>query len=420
MRKYFSHFFIAFFGLLTFFFLAQLVVSTIPSAALDRSIGHSLETLKSEGTYPSTGLPFRRIVLDNFTDPLMLNIAYAGSESSLLEKAFLNTWSLEVSGGMNQIRNLESAYLGTSQATASYERYWHGYLIFLRPLLMVFSYDGIRVMISFVLFISFFALLYRIWKKVSPVRAVAVLVAAVGVDFFFLGQSMQFSQVFLIGIFSGLWYLRSGERKTPPYLLFFVTGALTSFFDLLTAPLVTLGFLLIVATDVSKRREIVLNIISWTLGYLLLWASKWLMLEFMFDNGSITDALGHVLNRTVTQADAQFSYFRVLQLNIQQLIGYDRTNKYFVLLVAIVMGSILGFFRKINKVTLSRAAVWGGLALLPYIWYVLAANHSYLHVWYTYRAQFLSLAAGILLYSEVIDTKRINSRLKSFFKRHKN
>jgi hypothetical protein len=407
MSKFLLRPFLLWFSLVTLFISSLLLTSLIPTSLLRASIGNSLETLKPEGTYPSFGLPFRRIALDNYTDALILNTAYSVDNHQPFRAALFNFRKLLRSDESDQIKNLDAHYREQTTSEASYERYWHGYLVVLRPLLLLFSYSQVRFLLFLALLTSFGYLLYQTTLHKSWAHVAALLIAAIYVDFFYLGQSIQFSQVFLIGIGASLWYLKKKDHLQDLTALFFITGALTSFFDLLTAPLVTLGFLLIVTTDPNHKKPTLLNICWWVLGYSLLWVSKWVLVELIFAPGAMSDALGHVLNRTVHEADPNFSHLQAVLLNIRQLIGYARSNKFGALFIAGAAGLFFFRYRKLDTRSLQRASTWAMIAALPYGWYLVAANHSYLHVWFTYRAQFLSVAAAVLLYSEVIDWKNV-------------
>lgn len=407
-------------ALLSIFLVAMIGASVLPASWLTQTVSQSVHVLEREGLYPSSGLPFRQIALDNFTDALMLNTAYTVDEENILKTAFLNQRAQQSPEEMNQIQNLAALSRGQTTGQVTYERYWHGYLVFLRPALVLLPYDSLRLVLWGMSWLSFGWLFLLTWKKSAPLRALALLVAALATDFFSLSQSLQFSSVYLIGIFSGVWYLtRKKEGNLARFL--FTVGALTSFFDLLTAPFVTLGILLIVAASPQRPGEVFRSILAWGTGYLLLWMSKWVLLEWWYAPGSFQDALGHVLNRTVHEADANFSRFRTLQLNVQQLIGYAKSNKIFALVLATSSAFfVLLFQKKWKDIAWSTVFFWLGLALLPYIWYLIAANHSYLHVWYTYRAQFLTVGASALVFAELIDWSRVRRMAPAAAQRRKN
>ena len=404
----------SYFVLLSIFLFSLILVCLIPSSLLKNNIGTSLTTLKSEGTYPTAGFPLRPIVLDNFTDPVMLNTAYSVDSKQPFRSALTNIRHAATLDEINQIINLESLYKNQAKVSFGYERYWHGYLVFLRPMLVFFPYSFIRIIISVSLYAALLFFLFQSWKKLGKKATIYFLIGLVAVDFFSIGKSMQFSGVFFIGIIGSIYLLSIYKKNHDQYLLFFIIGGLTSFIDLLTAPLVTLGMMLVVLTLLNKNSKILLYSVFWSMGYLSLWASKWIIAQFFFAPGAISTSFNQIINRTVTKADANFSIVSALRLNIFQLIGYDRTEQIILLSLfgIIFLISIRYFSFSIKK--LKTITPWVIIALVPYVWYVIAANHSYLHVWYTYRNQFMSVVAACLIYSEFIDWERVNESFKKF------
>jgi hypothetical protein len=371
----------------------------------EKNINSSISTLESEGTYPSYGVYPRKIVLDNFTDAIMLNTAYSADSNSFRSVMF-NERYLSSVDEINQIKNLKSAYTKTTIIKSSYERYWHGYLVFIKPLLSLTSYQGIRYLLGFSLYSSFIFLLYLLFKKREFVKLISILFAALFVDFFYLGQSIHFAPVFLIGIISSILFLSKKIDRNKLPLLFFVVGILTSYFDFLSAPLVSFGFLLIVSTEQEKISYLIKSCLYWSAGYIVFGLSKWILMNVFFYNGALSNAFGHFLNRTIHQPDENFTYLKTIILNVNQLIGYEKLNKIIVLILFIILFSLFIFYRK-KKINFSKIIYWLLAGSIPYIWYLIAANHSYLHVWFTYRTQFLSAVSGMIIYLELIDFNKI-------------
>ena len=404
----------SYFVLLSIFLFSLILVCLIPSSLLKNNIGTSLTTLKSEGTYPTAGFPLRPIVLDNFTDPVMLNTAYSVDSNQPIRSALTNIRHAASPDEINQIINLESLYKNQAKVTFGYERYWHGYLVYLRPLLVFFPYSVIRIIISISLYVALLFFLFQSWKKLGKKATIYFLIGLVAVDFFSIGKSMQFSGVFLIGLLGSVYLLSTYKKNQNSYPLFFIIGGLTSFIDLLTAPLASLGMILIIQAFLNKKSKMLLYSLSWSIGYLSLWFSKWAIAQAFFTPGAINTSFNQIVNRTVTKADANFSIVNALRLNIFQLIGYNRMEQISLLILfgVIFFISIRYFSFSIKK--LKTITPWVIIAFIPYVWYAIAANHSYLHVWYTYRNQFMSVVVACFIYSEFIDWERVNESFKKF------
>ncbi len=125
-----------------------------------------------------------------------------------------------------------------------YSRYWHGYLVYLKPLLMVFSWEqivslGIGVqmaMMVMVIILSF----YR--KK--PGVGIAMLVSALFMKPVLVLISLTMSVCWVITLAAILVMLLCHEKieskKRYPEI-FLIIGILVGYFDFLTYPVVTLG-----------------------------------------------------------------------------------------------------------------------------------------------------------------------------------
>ena len=98
------------------------------------------------------------------------------------------------------------------------------------------------------------------------------------------------------------------------------------------------------------------------------------------------------------------------------MLGYDKTNKYVILIFGVVMLFVLLFNFKIPKKPLVKIIPWIAVGLIPYAWYVVAANHSYMHVWFTYRGQLAAVISAIMIYFEFIDTNKIKKYLSLLIK----
>jgi len=365
----------------------------ISSVSMQRSLEQSIPLLKSEGQYPTVGPAGRPIALDNFTDSLMLNTAYVSDTSAPLRSVLLNSRGVAETNEIDQIVNLEAYVLGTSDQVVHYERYWHGYLITLRPLLTLFSLAEIRIVLSTTMYLLAALFLYVVWRNIGWQLAISLLMGLLLVDFWLIGSSLQFSSVFILGLVASIFYSKKKLSMSATMQLFFVLGCATAFFDLLTAPLVSLGLLLTVVLTRSKSNLSLFGILYWFVGYGLFWLSKWILVEMLVQPGAIATALDQVVNRTVAQADANFSHSGAIILNVKQLIGYSLVSK--IVMVVLFASTVIALVRfgTFSKTVFRNILPWLILAVIPYLWYAIAANHSYLHVWYTYRTQLLTVVS---------------------------
>ena len=174
-------------------FLLLCLVYCIPTRMMVDAGYESNDVLKSEGIYGYEYFSLR--TLDNFTDAVMLNTASYHSNESIWKNAAEAFW-----GSVDEMDAFQS-YLAVASGAAmetepvSYSRYWHGYLVFLKPLYALFNYTEIRninKVIQFSLLIIALVLLNKKYPNLTlPFFISVMLLAPTAVC-----KSLQFSSVF--------------------------------------------------------------------------------------------------------------------------------------------------------------------------------------------------------------------------------
>ena len=151
----------AFAGTLAILFVLLLAAYALPGERVRQHVYDSARTIQNEGLYPQY-LGFKLFQMDNYTDTLMLFEAASAYELPPLQAMMTNTaynvdnfetladdlaWYIEKDWSTGAQRTDAPAL-----EPFSYARYWHGYLIWLRPLLLLMPYTGVRIVQYIVLF----------------------------------------------------------------------------------------------------------------------------------------------------------------------------------------------------------------------------------------------------------------------------
>lgn len=191
-------------------YLMLSLVYCIPTEKMEKHIQESVSTFAKEGCYPMiTDIGISR--LDNHTDALMLlTAAYPENENIWTSSLCNKRYSHE---GENPVQTLIGAYSEWGRVkteielqTEDYPRYWHGYLVLLKPLLYFFDYTQIRYIIMFVQ-MSLFSLL------VSSLSIKKELIFPTIFMWIFLNPiatmcSIQYNTVFLLTLASMIFIVR--------------------------------------------------------------------------------------------------------------------------------------------------------------------------------------------------------------------
>lgn len=189
----------------------------------------------------------------------------------------------------------------------SYGRYWHGYLVLLKPLLIFLNYKEIRTLngILFVIVILLVCMLFA--KRKMWGGMIAFGLAVMELFPMTIPCSMQFSSCFYIStlaLIGLLWKYEKLEEKNAIFLYFCGVGMFTSYMDFLTYPVVTFGLPMTIVVILAQKgileklKKIIVYGISWCVGYAGMWGGKWLIGTFVTGSNFLAEAVGMVKLRT--------------------------------------------------------------------------------------------------------------------------
>jgi len=396
----------------TIYTLLMTAVYMLPNKPIRKNIQASIPRFSLEGNYYKPFINSHSIQLDGFMDSKMLQTALASVEGNPLKTAMSGTMKYGSGTHWEQMRLATEQNI---QGTGSYARYWHGYMLYLRPLLLFFDYEGIRVVSSFVFFLLYTGAVCLLAKKTGWIYAMGLAGSMVFVKIYILPMSLQFAGVFnlmFIAILAVL--LLAGKQPlagAKMACLFLTIGSLTSFIDLLTAPLITLGVPLLVLLIVYNQQEeaslatsfrMSLRISGlWLVGYGLTWGSKWIIGSIVLKRNVIQEAIAAIFFRTQGNKAYQLDRVRTLQLNLHSILP---SKELAVALLALLSGLAIFVLLGRRCGPMRKHLVFLGVALYPYIWYSLLANHSQIHHWFTYRAQLVSLMGGFAFLGGIVQS----------------
>lgn len=402
-------------------------VFALPNDPIKKHVAESAETILDEGTYPAfmedklvrmhpdnafdigTLLLNNRITArDNFTDALMLlQASYDGTES-LLERSMaiyrysdagdfpLTSLSAYVRGDVDELQRMP------------YDRYWHGYMIFLRPLLLFLNLKQIRILNLIIMA----ALLLWICKLMSAKACKAYRGWFLYGLLFFMPFTIPFCMQFctstyvmliaMIVLLKNYEWLQKGARLA---YYFMIIGMTVVYVDYLTFPLVTFGIpvimlMLMDTSEDSLLRKLVRVIrygIDWSIGYAGLWAAKWAIASVVLHQNVIKEGIEQVLFRSSSTPD-----MGDFKITILKAWGSNVCNYVNIVYLAIILIGLIWVCYKIrpSKCSLPEILREEGIYLLiatmPFVWYGVFKNHSYSHGSFTFRSLFITVFAGMV------------------------
>ncbi|MDE7043862.1 MAG: hypothetical protein K2O97_02405, partial [Acetatifactor sp.] len=315
-----------------------------------------------------------------------------------------------------------------------YSRYWHGYLVYLKPLLLLFNWKQISVIGVLLQLLLMAAVIALSAKKRQPGVAVAMMIGFLFMKPLLVLVSLTMTVCWIIVLAALIFMLlrndRMRERKWYPEF-FLTVGILTSYFDFLTYPVVTLGFPLcafflinqsadVYGTDAAHTKgnaysgnkdrtgrvgadsrvdgnrgrllrgmlqRIVGYSVCWGIGYAGMWAMKWIIADLTLHTGTVRDAVWSIIGRTeAIGGRPRFNGgFYVIGLNLQE---YDSII-YPILAAAIASVSLVLIIMASRKkgagTVLVRLVPYMIAFCIPFVWIIAVHHHSALHARFTFR-----------------------------------
>lgn len=369
-------------------------VYVLPTGRMLTNVAESVETIDTEGGSFTWAPGYAGSRLDGFTDNIMLQTAvYDGADSPLTEAMLnrrMNFPKAQLSPGVALINYVYGARNGEAE---SYGRYWHGYLLFLKPLLLFFNLSDIRMFLMLAQWSLAAAALLLAYQKGGVPLALPLGCAILCLNPVSTAMSMQYSSIyFLLLVFSIIELRFDSFSRKNGWLLYLLLGLCTAFFDFLTYPPVALGICLGLEILSTKRENklgaVIASGLSWGFGYGGMWSGKWLVGSLLTGQNILSDALETVQYRTGTEVSAvEGAAGTGLAQVLSKNLGVYLSPAYLALwglLLVLLLGLLLSKKYRFapDKSTFLPLAL---VALVPFGWYLVLKNHSSVHYWMTYR-----------------------------------
>lgn len=377
--------------------LAILAVYLLPTGRMKKNVAKSSYIFDHEEAYPEliTGFAFTR--LDNFTDSVMLGTAMYDGEGSLTDKAMSNYRMF--SDKLNVIKST-SHYANDVKEVyypKAYPWYWHGYLVYLKPLLLFFTYGEIRLLNGsfqtglLILIIKLF--LESRQKKYLPAFLVAILFLNPAATALSLQYSSMYYLLFFLTLLWLYWERKGCLTEKNIKLLAFGVGCATSYIDFLTYPAAGLGFLMVFYLNTfgfepKKLIQYIKYVLLWVYGYVGMWAGKWLVSSLLLGRNMFTYGLDKIAERSAGEGNRFAGIVKNLEVY---------ANKVFIILlwlaVTYAICRLVKEKSKFGKREFIDASGYLLTALLPFVWIFLASEHSNMHTWFVHRVFTVTLFA---------------------------
>lgn len=370
----------------------------LPQGAIEYHVRNSIDIIEEEGNYNVIGDYEKSSKLDGHTDALILTASLM-TNSEQQESILINPMCGSSDDGAGSLEDfLEQDSVDYSKYTWNYVRYWMGFRAPLRLLLTKLDYGQIRTYLGYGLF-ALMALVACSLARYTDLRTMFVfMMSIVLVKPQVICNSLQFSCCFLLALSSMLLVPYISKNKKWEILFFMELGMLTMYFDFYTSPTVVFGYPLVfmLIMDIKKGEKIkccriIRNAVVWLIGYVMMWIAKLTLTTIFTDYNGLQNGLKAFSQRVgINKLEGLEEYYSpTLALkNVFEVILPNREDKIlFCILLALGIIVMIVMIQKkcVSLYELKKYLPLLILAVIPIIWFVVAAEPTAIHAWFQYR-----------------------------------
>lgn len=382
--------------------------ATIPKEQITKSMQESAEYYKKFYGINKTRNHREYTYIYYYADTVVLNIMYcidtdhplhSVAEAMYYEKSYNDV-------NYDFIELVEE----NKEANLEYLRYWHGSMSILRPLMTFFNIWQIYILIAIIMFGLIVWLMVLLIKKAKGL-AFAFLIGLIMIGIPFVSACAVYSWTILLMLIASIIGIKI-EKNRPNLLnyLFLIIGMLTCYLDFLTYETLSITIPVLLILIIRYKEERLINIkdglkfmlfsfLAWGAGYIGMWVAKWILASIVLH----INAMDYVTDKALVRIGTSGLALRIQVIidNIQALFpiaNFKRcTNAILVsIIIAIVMLEIIIIdVKKIKELWFSVILLI--MASIPYIRYEALLNHAYMHNFFTFRAQLVTIVAIIYI-----------------------
>ena len=268
--------------------ITMCIVYTLPTEKMAENVSESKETLLEQNDEYTQRTSGYFDYYDTGTNIIMLHEVIYPNTGNIIRDAMLvpaaNYYRGDLNEWIEKLHNKASTREYGEDDYKTYGRYWHGYLVFLKPLFLLFNLNTILWINTIVLIALTIVTLFFMYKRIGK-YSLAFLTTIACMNPTHVVRSFQLSACYYAMIITLLIIaIRYREETRKSVLLCFVIdGMIVAFLDFLTYPLVAvcvplLLFVILNKADSLKSQIVFLlrNIGGFLIGYGGLWLLKWI------------------------------------------------------------------------------------------------------------------------------------------------
>ena len=429
MEKYIKTFFkyVLIFIIIVSILLGLLVgTAKIPREAIEENVRDSLSFFKEHNGIEEVKVGREYTWLHLYTDSILFNIMYCVDSDKPLESVMWARFYQEIYADINDdfIKLVE----GQKEPNQQYLRYWHGSMSVIRPLLTVLNIEQIYLInqiIMWTLAIVLFIMLFRKSKKLAIIYAIAMVIIVFPIVPLCIAYSWTF-YIMIIASIIAILIEKKGDKGL--FLLSFIAGILTCYFDFLDTELITMLVPILIVLFIRKEENRLTNFKQgfiffincfalWSIAYTAMWFAKWILASAVLEVNAIKDyvkdnALVRI-NGLQGLKSAKQMYIGAITRNLNNLypINLIKKEDIWKFVIGFILIIIVSFdWKNIKKKWFSGLLLI--IAIIPYVRYLVLANHSFRHAFFTFRIQIITIMAIMMIFLDCLNYKLLFKEIR--------
>ena len=397
----------------------------IPQHAIQKTCEKSAAYFYEEELFPDLIKGQFNTRQDNYADSILVNIMYHIDREnlpvSLLKASYYNP----------EMENVNVSFYDAVQEekepNVDYFRYWHGSMVLLRPLFLIMGIEGARLTLGILLLGLTILTAAVLFRKKETILAIAYLLGNVAVQTWMCAFCIEYITTFLVMNVGAVCMagIYERDRNVPEQMdshilqLMAAIGVVTCFLDFLTTETLTVTIPLLILSvfryrdnrlqDLSKEiKRLATAGITWGVSYGAMFLLKWGISAIVLGRQAFSQALvsaGERISGTVNlgntnldpEADGLQRLSGALWHNQGSLFPFREEMGMGAAVVwffgcIFLCAAVIYLFRD-KRFSWKMIALCLILSMVPYLRYAALGNHAYLHYFFTYRAQLVTVTA---------------------------
>lgn len=371
-----------FLALQAVFLASMCLVYLIPTEPMMKNGQRSAEYLEQEPVYGDylfhTGYP----MLENWSEAIMLDMALT-RDDTFMNGAINVPFHPAADDEFGGAQALDRTAQGQEQPVESYARLWNGYLVALKPLLLLFDLRDIRYLCYLTCVALLVADCLLLCRRLGLAAGVSLLVASLFAYFPFHSACLIYAPDILNSLLALLLLLLAEgslrfERWRPAFFL--AVGAVTNFSSMIMFPYITLGLPLLYSLLLAQQQgvparkawaQVVWCVGAWALGYGGTLMTKWLLAAALAGgSGGASKSMDYLALGTSLADRIYIIWIKVTTLLQPKLRGLSFLVGY----VAWYLYSLRA--RSVRMPDFGYCAALLAVAASPAVWFMLIPGHS--------------------------------------------